>query len=826
MIQLTPNARNAASNITLTPVIVFRIPAYNKIFGNANISEYVRIGDPGLLIGNDWRIGGVRLIQGNNPYVSYSAGGGTTASIGQKIDPARKQSTSVTQMVVTLIDKNEEVSALISPGIEVDELLGQECEISIGFAETSFPEDYNIVFRGLISDIESGAGFVNFMLLSSEDKKRRPLISKQTDSLNGALGAGAITTIDVVDSSIFTTKVLGPDGLYDSTIERLVRVEDELFKYDGITGNQLQNVTRAYLGTTAVAHANGKDVTSGIRLTGNGIDLALKIMLSGVNDYYATGVDIRHINRYSVTEPLDQGIFFNNINIVEQYGVTAGDYITTVGSIHGANNITLVQISDVQVTDDGSYVIIDSAAFVDDINSLGTASFRSKYDTLGIGLKMKPTDVDVTQHEFIRDFFLSNFTYDFQFLSDVTITKEFLDQEIYAPMACFAVPRQGRSSVTYTIGPIGGNSIPVLNLNNVKNAPSLRVKRSTASNFFNEVQYQYDYNTITEKFAKGVKFESPESKTRIDIGNKPIVFQSKGIYTANNASQITTLASERWLGRYRYGAEFITNVMMLYGEGYPIEIGDIVLVDYGDLKLTDFNTGDRSGGFKYMEVMNKTLNNKTGDVALDLVNTSFELTDRYGTIAPASKIGSGATNVRLPIKKSFGTKPFQQETYKWADYVGETILVHDANWTVQEETTLKVLSTNPSVIICDPPLSFTPTEDYIIDIPYYPDSTDASINVVWKGMHAFFSPVVDVVSSPDNANVVVAPGDIDKFRVGAIIRINNFDFSDYSEEAEVTAVDTGTNTVTFDPATLFTIDSTHELKLVGFLDGGYSYRLI
>jgi len=825
MIQLTPNAKNAAAKITLTPTIVFKITKYNKIFGSAGISEYVRIGDPGLLIGIDWVIGGVRLIQGQSPYISYTAGGGTTASIGQKISPDRKQSTSVTSMVVSLLDKNEEISRLISPGFELAEVLGEECEVLIGFIETAFPEDYNVVFRGLISDIESGAGYVNFMLASSEEKKRRPLVNKNTSELDGAITDVSTSDIAVIDGSIFTGPVNGPNGSPDTSIERLARIEDEIINYQTVNGDVLETITRGYLGTVAAAHDDDKEIQPGVRLQGNGIDLALKIMLSGWNDYYATDVDIKHINAINIANPVSGAIYFDQVNVETEYGITAGDYITVSGATNGANNITLEQIADVQVTDDGSFVIIDGASFVIELDTPGTASFRSKYDTLGIGLKMKPSEVDVAQHEFIKDFFLSNFEYDFA-LFDVPITKDFLDQEIYLPMACFAVPRQGRASVTYTIGPIGNNFIPLLNTDNVKNAPALKLKRSIASNFSNQVQYEYDYDVIESKYLKVKTFASAESKTRIPIGDKTILIKSQGIKTGLNASQITTLASERLLNRYRYGAEFINGIQLLYGEGYPIEIGDIVLVDYKSLQMTDFNTGDRSGGFKYMEVINKTLNNKTGDVSIDIVNTSFELTDRYGVISPSSKIGTGATNVKLPLKKSYGTKLFQREIYKWEDYIGETVLVHSPDFTQSEESTISALGSDPDAMLVDPPLSFVPGENYIVDAPNYPTSTDENINRTWKGMHAYFSPNVAVTNSISDTEFEVDVADIGKFRVGAIVRINNFDYSDYSPEAEVISVDTGTNVVEIDQSAGFTIDTTHEVKLIGFADGGYSYRLI
>ncbi len=825
MIELTQNQRDALKQITLTPTMLFKISGYDKVFGSAEISELIHIGDPDLYIGNDWVIGGVRAIQGQNPYLSFTAGGGTSSTISQKIAPDRKESTSVSSMVVSLIDNNEEISQLISPGFDLEDILGRECEIWIGFAGTAYPQDYNIVFRGLITDIESGAGYVNFTLLSSEDKKRRPLIVKKTSELNGTLLIGD-TTINVVDGSIFTNKVLGPDGNYDIAIERLGLIEDEIVMYNSVSSNQLLSVTRGYIGTAAAAHDDEQEIIPGIYLQGNGITLALKIMLSGWNDYYAEDIEITSINYISAVDLLDGAVYFDKVNVERIYGITVGDFMTITGTTGGLNDITLLPISAIQVTEDGSYVIIDAATFVDELDTPGTASFRSKYDTLGIGLKMKPSEVDVAQHEFIRDNFLAVFDMAFA-LFDVSVTKEFIDKDIYLPMACIGVPRSGRSSVTYTIGPIGANSIPTLDINNVKNAPSLKVKRSTANNFINEINFQYDYDSINNKFKTSKVFDSETSQERINtVGLKVMTIQSQGIKTNLQAGIITRNSADRMLARYQYGAEFITNVQLLFEVGYSIEIGDVVLMDYASLKLTDFNTGDRDGGLKYLEVMNKSLNNKTGDVTVDLVNTAFEVTDRYGSIGPASKVDAGATTTKLPIKMSFGTTIYQNETYKWIDRIGETILVHTPDWTSFAETTIKSVITAPPTIICDPALSFTPVADDIVDMPSYPTSTDTQEEIVWKSNHAFLSPNVDVAASASQTQVEVDPSDIAKFLVGAVIRINNFTYSDYSPEAVVTAVDTILNLVDFDTASGFTINNTHEIKFIGFADGGYSYRYI
>jgi len=156
----------------------------------------------------------------------------------------------------------------------------------------------------------------------------------------------------------------------------------------------------------------------------------------------------------------------------------------------------------------------------------------------------------------------------------------------------------------------------------------------------------------------------------------------------------------------------------------------------------------------------------------------------------------------------------------------ETIVVHSPDWSQSAETVIQSFGTTPPRLLVSPALPFTPAADYIVDAPYYPTSTDATLNQTWKGLHAFFSPNVPITAGISQTVFEVGAGDIAKFLVGAIVRINNFDFSDHSLDSEVIAVDTVLNRVEIDSPTGFTINNTHECRLVGFADGGYSYRYI
>jgi hypothetical protein len=826
MIKLTENAKAASRKISVQPNIVFKLTKFDKLFGSATISELIRIGDPGLEIGNDWVIGGVRAIQEQSPYISFNGGGSTTTALSQKLAPDRKEGTTVTSMVVSLIDKNEEISRLISPGFEIDDVIGTECEVWIGFEDTAFPEDYSIVFRGIVNDIDAGAGFVNFMLSAVEDKKRRAILIESVTNLITPIPAfGPVPTVDVQDASEFILSAADPEGNIDPNCSGIFRIDDEIFAYTGISGNTLTGVTRAMFNSIQAAHNAGTEVKRGVRLQGNGMTLALKLMLSGWSGPFVSDVQVKHFNRLSAFQPRPGAIFFERINLEKLYGLTVGDFVSTTGAINPANNISLKKITSIEVTDDGSFLTVDGVSLVDELDTPGTASFRSKYDSFPIGLKMSPAEVDVAQHETLRDFFLTGRIFDIRDGFELQNVKEFLDVECYAPMACFAIPRQGRASVTYSVGPIADQSITQIDKSNVLNADKLRVKRSLATNFHNTIKYSYDYNPVDNEYKSIQTFSSTQSKNRIPVGDKVLNVSSKGLLTGLSASQIQNDAN-RLLQRYQFGAEYINGVEMQFESGFPLEIGDVVLVDYGSLKLTDTAAGSRSGGLKFMEVLNANKNFRTGRVQLDLVNTSFAAGDRYATVSPSSQITTGATTTRLPLKRSFATGEFANEASKWQDYVGETILVHSPNWSYAYETRITAFSTDPKALLVSPALPIVPSENDIIDLAFYPTDSDPDVRKTIKLLHAFLSATVPIISSTSQTEFQVAAADIGKFLVGSLIRINNEDYSDHSAEAEVTAVDTTLNLVTISEPTGFNINNTHEAKLLSFADGGQSYRYI
>lgn len=110
---LTENALNAAKEGSLTPNIVLEIDGVSTVFGTVSINKFLEYGDP-YNYGDNIVYGGLVPLDDQKPYVSFSSG--TTTSIKQSLNIDRGIGESIPSLTVALIDQNEEITELITPG--------------------------------------------------------------------------------------------------------------------------------------------------------------------------------------------------------------------------------------------------------------------------------------------------------------------------------------------------------------------------------------------------------------------------------------------------------------------------------------------------------------------------------------------------------------------------------------------------------------------------------------------------------------------------------------------------------------------------------------
>ncbi len=822
-IELTSATEKSIAKNQILPQLVLEIEGIDTVFGAVRILKYIQVGDVGLEIGDSWVIGGLNEVEDQEDIISIQ---GTGTTINQQLMPEKGAISSISSIQISLIDDENIMTEVISPGLIVTDILYRQANLYIGFQDVAWPQDYIKIFSGKIDEVISGAGVISLNLVHPDKAKQQDIFIKRSAKLSSGINNSTLNIPITNANKIFQLPIVGPDGGIDVSFGNYVKIDDEIISVLALTSTQITAAARGQLGTVAVSHSIDATVDSFYILQDDVVSLALKTMLSGWNGYWIENIPITSINQIDPSKNVQNAIFFEGIDLQKKYGLIEGDFATISGSADVNNNKSLVSIESFEVTDLGSYMILDDGGspFTTETLTSAVISFRSKYDTLPEGLKMTPQEVDVAQHHFWRDTVLSTFDYKI-YLKDTINGREFIDQELYMTCGAYSIPREAKSSMGYHIGPIPGLTIPILDNTTVKSPSKLQMKRSVNKNFFNTIVYAFDEDTLDEKFLTGVITTDATSKSRIPIGNKIFQIKSKGMRASLGGLTQSTAASNRRLNRYKFAAEYFEKVEVLFKTGFNIDPGDLVLFNFDGLNVSNTLNGSRNREEKFYEVINKSTDLKTGNITLSLVDTNFDKSERYGLISPSSLISSGSTTTLINIEDSFGEIYPNEEIKKWSDYFGLKVRIHDENYSFDEERILVGFTeTDPYQMIISPALSIAPSSGYIVDLAQYSNSVDTNDQKRVKLVHAFLSPSVAVVSGTSQTIFDVDSGDVAKFFVGAIILLHNEGYSDLSNEVKVIDI-TGT-TITVDSALGFTPTTSHKVELIGFADQDSAYRHI
>jgi hypothetical protein len=779
----------------------------------------LRYGDPDVFYGDPGLIyGGLRLLDSVSSVLSSE----TSLTISQRLEPEQGRA-SIQQMSFKLIDKNGSVStALLTNG----EILGRKVKVLAGYQDSSYPDDYLTVFRGMVTNVQFQTGTV---LLTTGDlgQKRRTAIfrAKRTD-LTAAIGAGD-TAIPVENNEGFYDLAVDQSALPSTSwrVRPYLKIEDEyiLYGYGAASGLATMNILqRGARGTTAVLHAINTEVQHAVELEDNAITLALEIMLSGNGDLslptpqaYGTVIDP------ALTPATNVILFGSAVDVQRDYGIVVGDSVTITGSASNDGTYTVTALGD--AFDEPNRILYLSSSLSFESPAAGAVTFRSQFDVLPeqIGLSIPPSDVDIQGHIDIKNLYFSGSEYTLEiFVTSQQTGKDFIESQCYLPIGAYALTRLGRLSMGFTRPPLPGQRLIFVDETNVIEPNSISTARGLNNRkFFNEIQFEYDPNDAGQ-FQQVIRALDTDSLNEIGILSL-LPIKSQGLKGGAGA-QVANRVTRRLLGRYKKGAVEI-NLKTNFQAGSQIEAGDVIaLVDEGTLQIQDFDTGSRSLGSMLLEVIDRSLDLKTGQTQLKLVTgLGTQLTDRYGTISPSSKIqASGTTTTRLRLKSSYGATT---QSSKWGDYVGQQVVVHSPDWSVSGTTTFTQFSvTLPDTMEVSPALAFTPLENYEVDIISYPNTTTSTDAQLYKMIHSFFDPTLAVAAGSTPTVVQLSMADAAKCTAGQFVIVRNATWSIASVETKIASV--GATSITLETSLGFTPALGQFVDLVGFIDGGGPYR--
>lgn len=177
--ELSRIAQIKADSPIQEPQVVLTIDGVDTVFGLGEVKKLVRIGDAGLKIGPDWKIGGLWGIENQLDVIDLDR---SSNSIAQQILQDKGGTSSVASIQVSLIDKNQAITELITPSKVVPDILGRKANVYLGYRETAFPQDFVRIFAGIVDEVTSGSTIV-LNVAHPEQKKRVDIFQKTTTEL-------------------------------------------------------------------------------------------------------------------------------------------------------------------------------------------------------------------------------------------------------------------------------------------------------------------------------------------------------------------------------------------------------------------------------------------------------------------------------------------------------------------------------------------------------------------------------------------------------------------------------------------------------------------
>lgn len=185
----------------------------------------------------------------------------------------RRVSSTISSFSFKLVDQNRVVTALIEG--DAASFLDTEVEIWVGRSGVAMDfADYFKLPTTRIKKIDYADGSYSFAT------------QEQTERLNRALFQTA-TTLDV-DILAATTSIDVGAEITDFPDSGYVKIENELMSFTGrdLTERRLLNVIRGEFSTVPAEHKSGSSVFHVVPVSGNPIDIALKILQSGSGGQY------------------------------------------------------------------------------------------------------------------------------------------------------------------------------------------------------------------------------------------------------------------------------------------------------------------------------------------------------------------------------------------------------------------------------------------------------------------------------------------------------------------------------------------------------------
>ena len=736
---------------------------------------------------------------------------GTSRSISNQVLPDKSGTSSTLTMKIKLIDYKGEVTEILKSNNNVEDLLGKRASVYVGFRQLSHPENSIPIMDGNIQSIEPEHGAYMLQIAHSENKKRQEIFETYTSQLSGAIDDTTVTIPVDSTANLFTSA---------DAMTSYIRIDDEIMEVVSIDSAIQLTVIRSRLNTIAASHDLDADVASVYELTGDAINLALKLYISGGDEFYQDLTPTSFLDLGS--ENVANAIYFKITN-VNDLNVQIGDSISVTGATNAENNGTFT-ITDIEEFESGSYIVCQDAGFVLESVTSALVQFKSQYNVLSEGLGLTPFDVDINNHQ--NEFALNSASlpeYTF-YLGEEINGKDFVDAELYFPSGIYSIIRGAKIGCKFTRAPLSSEGTVLFNSSNIIDITKIKTQRTTARFRYNSVVYKFEKSVRDGEFKAGVINVNPTAQARIDNTRDTLKIESTGLRRQGDTTSLIERQTNRFYQRYQYGATIYKGVKVLFQDAFNLEIGDVIEFGGTDVLIPDLTAGTTYTPRKFLEIISKKQDIISGVISFDCLETGFDLNARYGVISPSSFITSNSTTTELELELSFFTGQVVTEREKWEGFVGERIRVRSEDYTFDEIVTIDSLSnTNEEVLVVTPALSMAPVAGWLVEIPQY-DESDASIDAAYKARFTYNNYEDTIVSVTNDSTFEVNEGS--QYEAGMFIQVRSQDYTNDTGDFGVEIASVSTNTITLLEDLPFTPAIGDAVFKLNWKDAGQVYRFI
>ena len=810
-LNLSDNLKSLLAQNSIELNLVLEVVGLPYLFGVAGAGEFILLGETDPATGNvKYELGdpiflGQKISSGDpHKYISLAR---TTKTVSQQLKQSQGASSSIQRFNVELVDVADNVSSLFAPNGYVDDVLGTLANIYVIPEGTIFPDDSIKILNGVIDTFTTTPTSIVIGVAASENLKRAELFQP----VEGVLLSDTIVEDDTNAGITISSDTIFPDRnpftpINEKSFNTYCRINDEIFKYTGIetqpSGNYiLTQVKRAQFGTIEATHEVNDTVESAVRLQGNPLDLALKLMISGTPDALS----------YATLEALSASgdrINFGNNNYDLLSGLSVGDTVIVSYPSQPAISTTVTFVGkDTQnfITTEYNTFPVYSGGFDVLVNS--------PYNVLPEGANILPNNIDIARFQSIREFVPTNIPdLDF-YLTDSIRLREFISDQLFAPFGFYSLDRKARISVGYTSPPYATNDTKTLDPSTIENAASLALVRTTNKNYYNGVKYLYNYDEF-DGDAKAKQL-NVSGNTRIKKSLTTLEFAAEGLKKTIPNDQYIKQQSDRLLNRYEL-APIQFKATTSYQFGIDVELGDAIIFDYDTCEAFNYESGVRGGGKAVVEVVNKSYNWAGGNVTFECLDTGFGSELRYAGISQSSKVSSGSTLRYIQLKPSFGNKSLVSELQKWTDKVGQFVTVYKPDFSFQQNCKIINIDLVAGLLEVNGLVSI-PSPNDIVELSQYDESsTDDRVVTV------FMNTRDDILNIPNDFEIEVADGSI--YIINSSIRLYNADFTSLIE-ARVESI-TGNIITLKDDSQNWSSDYIHTDQLGFTIDNGKTYSYL